>query len=184
LALWPDGGAWEKRVLLRRLAVLIGLVFAVLGSQLPEFAQQYRQRLGGALNELNRIVREFDSEAAGQSLTRAQGMDRLARNDDPLARQRADAIAGDIARAERLQRQQEAMKDAGPLMRVAAMVENHDAPTLREAIADYEPAVPVTAEAFTVGAIALVVGWCATHLCALPIRRRLARRGTGGPARA
>ena len=36
----------------RRLALAIGLVFAIIAAQAPEFAQQYRQRLGGALDEL------------------------------------------------------------------------------------------------------------------------------------
>ena len=171
-------------MLLRRLAVAIGLLLALLGSQLPEFAQQYRQRLGGALDELNRMVGQFDTEATGQSLTRAQGLDRLAKNDDPLARQRAEAVSGEIDRATRLQRQQDAMKSAGPLTRIATMIENYDAPTLRQAVADYEPAVPVTAEALIIGAIGLVVGWSATHLFAWPVRRRIARRAAERPARA
>ena len=171
-------------MLLRRLAVAIGLLLALLGSQLPEFAQQYRQRLGGALDELNRMVGQFDTEATGQSLTRAQGLDRLAKNDDPLARQRAQAIGGDIERATRLQRQQDGMKNAGPLTRIATMIENYDAPTLRKAVADYEPAVPVTAEALIIGAIGLVIGWSATHLFAWPVRRRIARRAAERPARA
>ena len=171
-------------MLLRRLAVAIGLLLALLGSQLPEFAQQYRQRLGGALDELNRMVGQFDTEATGQSLTRAQGLDRLAKNDDPRARQRAQAIGGDIERATRLQRQQDGMKNAGPLTRIATMIENYDAPTLRQAVADYEPAVPVTAEALIIGAIGLVVGWSATHLFAWPVRRRIARRAAERPARA
>jgi Protein of unknown function (DUF2937) len=41
----------------------------LIGSQGPEFAQQCRQRLGGALEELNRIVSEFDAEVRGQNLT-------------------------------------------------------------------------------------------------------------------
>ncbi len=171
-------------MLLRRLAVAIGLLLALLGSQLPEFAQQYRQRLGGALDELNRMVGQFDSEVAGQSLTRAQGLDRLAKNDDPLARQRAEAVSGEIDRATRLERQQDSMKSAGPLTRIAAMIENYDAPMLHQAIADYEPGVPVTVEALIIGAIGLVIGWSATHLFAWPIRRRRARRTAERPARA
>ena len=92
----------------RRLAVAIGLLCAVLGAQWPEFAQQYRQRLGGALDELNRAIAEFDQQAQRQSLTREQGLQRLERNDDPLARQRADAITEDLSRAERLSRQKQA----------------------------------------------------------------------------
>jgi Protein of unknown function (DUF2937) len=174
----------EKRVLLRRLAIAIGLLFGLLGSQVPEFAQQYRQRLGGALDELNRMIAQFDTEVAARSLTRAQGLDRLEKNDDPLARERGKSIAGDIDRAGRLQRQQDAMRSAGPLARVAALAENFDAPTLHQAIGDFEPAIPVTVEAFVIGGVALIVGWSATHLLAWPIRRKAGRRAPRSDARA
>ena len=38
--------------------VCLGLFAGCLGSQLPEFSQQYRQRLGGALGELDRVLAE------------------------------------------------------------------------------------------------------------------------------
>ena len=53
-------------LLLRRLALAIGLVCGLLGTQAPEFAQQYRQRLAGAVDELSRVVATFDAEARGQ----------------------------------------------------------------------------------------------------------------------
>jgi len=43
-------------MIFNRIAFALALFAAVLGSQFPEFAQQYRQRLGGALDELDRIV--------------------------------------------------------------------------------------------------------------------------------
>jgi len=58
----------------RRLALAIAVLTGLIGSQGPEFGQQYRQRLGGALDELNRIVSEFDEEARGQDLTRAEAL--------------------------------------------------------------------------------------------------------------
>jgi hypothetical protein len=163
-------------LMIRRLALAIGLIFALAGSQIPEFAQQYRQRLGGAIDELNRMIAEFDSEAAGQSLTREQGVARLEVNPDPLAEQRGAAIESDVARAQRLERQQEAFKLGGPLTRLASLAENFDPTTLAQAIRDYEPAVPISAEAFVVAGVALLIGWGATHLCAWPIRRRLGKR--------
>ena len=57
-------------MLARRLALAIAVLAGLIGSQGPEFAQQYRQRLGGALEELNRIVSEFDAEVQRQNLTR------------------------------------------------------------------------------------------------------------------
>jgi hypothetical protein len=166
-------------MLTRRLAVAIGLFFAVIGAQWPEFAQQYRQRLGGALDELNRMIAEFDDEAKSQSLTREQGLARLQENGDPLARERAGAMNEDIDRAGRLSRQREAFNQAGPVERLAALAEDFDAPTLAEAWRDFEPALPVTSEAFVIGGAALVLGWSLTHIVAWPIRRRWRLRGEG-----
>jgi len=36
--------------------LIVGLMGAAFFAQAPEFAQQYRQRLGGAVEELRRVV--------------------------------------------------------------------------------------------------------------------------------
>jgi hypothetical protein len=163
-------------VLIRRLALAIGLLCALVGSQLPEFAQQYRQRLGGALDELNRIIAQFDAEAEGQSLTRAQGIERLKNNADRLASERGAAVEQDVARADRLERQKEAFQNSGPVTRLAALIADFDPATTGQAIADFEPAVPITFEDLVIAGLALILGMGATHLVAWPIRRRLRRR--------
>ena len=81
----------------RRLAFAIAVLAGLIGSQAPEFAQQYRQRLGGALGELNRIVSEFDSEVQRVNLSRAEALQRLEDNADPLARERGEDRAGSRA---------------------------------------------------------------------------------------
>ncbi len=90
-------------MLARRLALAIALIAGLIGSQGPEFAQQYRQRIGGALDELERIVAAFDAEAAGERLTPSEAVRRLETNGDPLARRRGEDIARTIDRARRLQ---------------------------------------------------------------------------------
>jgi hypothetical protein len=171
-------------VLVRRLAVAIGLLCGLIGSQLPEFAQQYRQRLGGALDELNRTIAQFDSETAAQSLTRGQGVDQLKSNPETLARERGVAIEENIDRANRLARQQEAFQRGGPFTRLVTLIGNFDPATATKAIEDFEPAVPITFEAFVIAGIALALGWGATHLCAWPIRRRRRARSLGHGERA
>jgi Protein of unknown function (DUF2937) len=41
----------------------IALLSALLFSQAPEFTQQYFQRLGGVVDELDSIVRHFDEDS-------------------------------------------------------------------------------------------------------------------------
>ncbi len=48
-------------------AFVIGLLLGFALSQTPEFAQQYSQRLGGALDELQRIVQQARSRASPHS---------------------------------------------------------------------------------------------------------------------
>ncbi len=159
-------------MIFRRFAVAIGLLFAFFGAQLPEFTQQYRQRLGGAIDELSAVIARFDGEAATQSLTRAQGIARLEGNADPLAQERGTAVEDAVARKDRLDRQRQALESAGPLSEYAVLADGLDRGVARQALAAYVPAVPTTTAGFLVGAIAFAIGWLLTHLAALPFRVR------------
>lgn len=157
-------------MILRRLAVFIGLAFAFLTSQLPEYAQQYRQRLGGAIDEINRMLADFDSDAARLKMNREQGVARLGANADEFARQRADRVREDSARAARLQRQLAAFETAGPLARLQVLATEFDPAIAARAWSVYEPAVPVTGEGATLAGAGFLTGWGLLRL--LSLRRR------------
>jgi hypothetical protein len=166
-----------QSMLARRLALAIALLAGLIGSQGPEFAQQYRQRLGGALEELNRIVSEFDAEGQRQDLTPAEALKRLEDNSDPLARERGEDMSKAIARAERLNEQIQAMNSAGPLMRLYVVATSFDPEIARSALDNYEPAEPLSVGALTAGGLAALWGWAATRLIAWPFSRRSRLRG-------
>ena len=155
----------------RRLALAIALIAGLIGSQAPEFAQQYRQRLGGALDELKHAVAEFESETAQKNLTPAEGVERLERNPDQLARQRGEDMAETIDRIARLEAQRQAMISAGPLRRLSVIARDFDPKIAESTLDNYEPAAPLSAEALAAAGLAAVCGWAATHLCAWPLRR-------------
>jgi hypothetical protein len=159
-------------MLARRLALAIALLAGLIGSQGPEFAQQYRQRLGGALEELTRIVSEFDAEVQRQNLTPAEALKRLEDNADPLARERGEDMSKTIARAERLNEQIQAMNSAGPLMRLYVVATSFDPEIARSALDNYEPAEPLSLGALTAGGLAAFWGWAAARLIAWPFSLR------------
>jgi hypothetical protein len=163
----------------RRLALAIAVLAGLIGSQGPEFAQQYRQRLGGALEELNRIVSEFDAEVRGENLTRAEGLKRLEDNDDPLARKRGVDMTEAIERAKRLDDEIQAMNSAGPLMRLYVVATNFDPEIAHGTLDNYEPAEPLSLGAVMAGGVAALWGWAATRLIAWPFRRRSRLRAAG-----
>ena len=159
-----------------RFALAIGLFCALIGTQGPEFAQQYRQRLAGAIDELTRIVRTFDDEAEGQSLKRDEAIGRLEANPDPLVRERGADMDGDAHRLRRLKASLDALQRPDTLGRLVTLARTYDSATARETWRDFEPAVPTSTEAILVGALAFCWGWAATHLCAWPIRYQIKRR--------
>ncbi len=163
-------------LMIRRLALAIGLAVGLLATQAPEFAQQYRQRLAGAIDELTRMVANFDAEARGHGLSPDVAIQRLETNPDPLARERGEDMASDKSRLTRLQDAFVSLKNAEPVRRVIGFLETFDTATARAAWKDYEPAVPTTGEALIIGLLGLVAGWAATHLLAWPVHRHLARR--------
>ena len=159
-------------LLLRRLALAVGLACGLLGMQAPEFAQQYRQRLAGAVDELTRIVAAFDAEAAQEGLTPDGAIQRLEANADSLARARGRDMAEDKARLNRLRDAQEAFASGAPVQRLVGFFQSYDAQTAGRAFADFQPAVPTTYEAAVLAGVAALLGWMGTHLVAWPARRR------------
>ena len=171
-------------MMFRRFALLAGLLVAALASQLPEFAQQYRQRLGGAIDELSAAVAQFDAEASALSLTREQAIERLRANDDILAQERGASVAEGARRRDRLERQRQAFQADGPVARYVTLAEDFDPAIARQAYGDFQPALPVTPDGLIAAAVGFLIGWALVHLVTLPIRRRrprVARSIQGNP---
>jgi hypothetical protein len=164
------------QTLLRRIALAVGLLCGLLATQAPEFAQQYRQRLAGAVDELARVVARFDAEAGAEQMTPEAAIARLEANPDTLARERGADMAEDKARLARLQYALSASAEGGALRRLAGLLKSYDPAIARRAWADFEPAVPTSFEALAVGLVGWALGWAGAHLLAWPVRRRFGRR--------
>jgi hypothetical protein len=161
---------------LRRIAVLIGLFFALVASQLPEYAQQYRQRLGGAIDELNMLIQRFETEAAQSGMDQQQGITHLQQSDDRFVQQRGDQMRDTIVRRDRLAQQSEDFAKAGPVGRMFVLAEDFDPQIAARAYQAYEPAIPTTSEGLIAGIVGFMFGGGLLHLIAWPLRRKRVRR--------
>ncbi|MEM7567581.1 MAG: DUF2937 family protein, partial [Pseudomonadota bacterium] len=101
----------------RIVIVLIGLIGGLLTSQAPEFAQQYRQRLNGALDELARIVARFDADAAAEGLGRQEALETYDEVSSGFLNRRGESIRFDIARYEALSEHAAELEETDPLWR-------------------------------------------------------------------
>ena len=163
--------------IVRIVAFGLGLLGAVVASQLPEFSQQYRQRLGGAIDELRQVLGRFDSDAGVNGETRDSAIVRLRGNPDGLVSRQAQAMQANAERLTRLESRRQAMIDAGPFRRILLMAWDGDAGVMRAAYGDFEPAVPVTVEGIVAAAVGFAAVWGGCLLLTLPVRRlRRSRR--------
>jgi hypothetical protein len=127
-------------------AFVMGLVFAFVLSQMPEFAQQYRQRLGGAIDELQRIIQQFDEDSRRSGYDRMGALRLMASNNEQLVRDQASRMEEVVARHDRLRAQESAFRNGGSFVRLSAFILNFDGPLVERTVLAYEPAVPVTTE--------------------------------------
>ncbi|WP_018700341.1 DUF2937 family protein [Amorphus coralli] len=159
----------------RTITVTVAVVCGVVTSQVPEYTQQYRQRLGGAVDELRAVVQSFDADAERVGYTRPQAIAALARAEDPFPRERARSMQVTIDRYERLSRQQTEFRSAGPFQRIVVLAQDFD-PTLAEnAWEDFQPAVPTTAEGAVAAGVGAGFGVLLVGFLSLLFRRRRRR---------
>jgi hypothetical protein len=157
----------------RTVAAGIGLVGSVVASQGPEFAQQYRQRLGGAIDELRRVVQRFDADASANRYTREEALGRLGGNTEDLVSRQGVAMRANVERLERLERHRQAYVEAGPFQRLFIFVRDFDLDLMEAAYQDFEPAVPATQEGFVAAGLGFVAGWGVTRAIAALFRRMM-----------
>ena len=164
---------------MRRLVAGIGgLGLAVTLSQFPEYAQQYTQRLGGAVDELRVITEEFDRSAASGGLDRVAALRRYESSNDAFLAERGISMAGTFQRYELLRNTLARIEGATPLERLQELPAYLDTDIGRRTLDNYKPAVPVTMEGilwagggFLVGFLVLSALW---RFFALPFQRKRA----------
>lgn len=154
----------------RTLALAAGFSGAVGFSQFPEFSQQYMQRLGGTVDELQRVVAQFDADARALDLTRDEAISQLAQGGS-FGAARADSMTENFQRLSQLSNDLAALKGAGPFTRASLLPHLTDPALVERTWNDFKPAVPLTFEGgsfaafgFGLGALALtllnrVLGW-------------------------
>jgi hypothetical protein len=141
----------------RFIAFVLAVLAGIVTSQGPEFAQQYRQRLGGAVDELTRVIDNFNHDAAASGVDQAGALGLMARNSEPLVRQQAVSMAETILRYQRLSDQQQAFQNTPPFHRIVVFMQEFDRPLVESTLKSFEPAVPATAEGIIFAAGGFIV---------------------------
>ena len=160
----------------RTLAILGGVVAGLCLSQFPEYAQQYTQRLGGAVDELRIITQDFDNAASEAGLTRQAAIARYTATGDEFVAGRGRSMEHTFARYAELSTMLEDVRGATGWERFQRLPDYLDTDIGARTITDYKPAVPVTPEGFAYAAAGFALGYviisALARLLMLPFRRR------------
>jgi hypothetical protein len=160
----------------RVIAGVGGLGLALTLSQFPEYAQQYTQRLGGAVDELRVITEEFDRAAVAGGLDRAGALARYEASNDSFLADRGSSMGATFARYETLSTTLSRIEGADPLQRLQALPAYLDTDIGRRTLENYRPAVPVTMEGILYAGGGFIIGYMVLsglwRFVTLPFRRR------------
>lgn len=151
------------------LVFALALAGGVTTSQLPEFSQQYRQRIGGAIEELTRVVAEFDADASENGLTREQALEKHTRSPEPLFRSRGESMQSTIERYQTLLSQRDDFEARSPLFQPLVLADS-DPVTLAGTWRDFRPAVPVTTAGLAWAAVGFALAALLVSLIASLLR--------------
>ena len=162
-------------MMVRRLALFFAMLCGLAMTQLPEYAEQYQQRLGGAIDELSAIVARFDRDSADQGLSEQGGIERLETNPDEFVRQRGTQMSEISARLQRLKDLQNMLQGNGAASRLAILVTHYDSNIAARAFDSFQPAVPVSLEALVLGLIGFIGGGGAVHAAGYSFKRTAGR---------
>lgn len=143
----------------RMIAGIGGLGLAVVLSQFPEYAQQYTQRLGGAVDELRIITTDFDRAAEAGGLDRAAALERYNASKDQFLAGRGSSMTGTFQRFEQLSATVTRIENAGPVERFQSL-----------------PAIPVTVEGILYAGGGFILGYLIFsglwRFLAMPFKKR------------
>jgi hypothetical protein len=159
-------------LLWRRLSLALAILAGLVLSQSPDYFRQYRQRLGGALNEAAAENAAFEADCNRSGLTRDQGVGRLLGDSDPLVREKGFRMRLAPARLTGLREQAEDFASSRPAVQVSGFVLHFDSEVARGAFDDFKIALPPSNGGLIAGGIGFVVSLALLRLIASPLRER------------
>lgn len=137
--------------------LIAGVAGLAVFSQAPEFAQQYYQRLAGAVEELRIVVNDFDKEAQGQAMSREQALASLTGSKDGFAIARSKSMNKTISRFNSLDLQFQGMTNATPLLRPVEILKYPDSTILKGVWSIFKPAAPLSSSGLIYGGVGALV---------------------------
>ena len=158
---------------MKKFIIMLFAIFSgVMLSQFPEYAQQYRQRVGGAVDELAKVVTRFETSARDSGLSREQALDTYTETGSEFLSKQGGNMRSTISRYEYLSGHLNRMIQAPSFVRLWVFAKERDMEIAKASLSAYEPAIPTTAEGATHAAAGFAGGWLLLSILLAPFGRK------------
>jgi Protein of unknown function (DUF2937) len=160
--------------LIDRLVCVCG---AVGLSQMPEFIQQYLQRLGGHVDEARHQVEQFRTVATQSHETLEQLITQTTANADAAVSRLGQVMNDAVTRLQTLQSDQALIANAPPWKQPFVFLSHADPQIVHKTWSIFRPGIPFTLEGITYGVVGLCLFLTLYHfLVRVPVRATYRRR--------
>ena len=165
------------RVALNKAETVLDRILCVLGavtcSQIPEFFQQYLQRLGGHVDEARLQVDHFRDAESRSGATLDELVRIAAQNPNASVAQLGRVIDAAVARLGVLVQSEAALRDASAWTRPFVFLRHVDLEIARSTWSVFRPAVPTTLEGGAYALAGMVAALGLYHGCLRPLMARV-----------
>lgn len=155
--------------------ILGGLAGAALLSQFPAFHQQYLQRIGGTLDEVNRQVEALDARAADQGMKRYDYIRRFLNSSDASVRSEGFYLENLLARQIRIRQSINKLRDAPATMQLPILVQYVDMDTAERVMDDFAPSLTLSTTGLIYAGAGFGTGFLGTGFLTVFVPRRRRR---------
>ena len=156
---------------------LLCVAGAVLCSQIPEFIQQYLQRLGGHLDEARRQLGQFLEVAAKSGLTLDELIAKSQAAPEATVARLGQLMHDAVSRVDTLAAAETAIRNASIISRPFVFLHHVDLSIARATWGIFKPAVPTTVEGLLYAALGMLLILALYHFAVrVPVRRAWERR--------
>ena len=141
--------------LLDRLCVVLG---AFVGSQIPEFFQQYTQRLAGHVDELGHLLDHLRHLAASSNKTLEQYIQKFLSSSDPDFAGQGELMQGLTVRWEELHQALHHLTYSSIWMRPYVFIKDLQSDIFHSTLASFQPGFNLTLEGLGYAGLGIFVG--------------------------
>ena len=142
--------------LMDRLSIVAG---AFIGSQIPQFMQQYKQRLAGHVDALQKIIHQLRQIASFSQKSLEEYIQKFRESADSDFARQGDFMQGILTRWQELHQTLEHLTQSPFWLQPYYFLKDFQADIARSTLDSFQPGLNLTVEGICYAGVGMITGW-------------------------